>query len=301
MNTNEYEKLLNSVATGLYIYDAQSQTNEFINKEYTNLTGWSLDELNGMGEKFIELFHPDDQAKILLHMEQLMNAKESQKYEAEYRFKTKSGEWIWCFSQDTPYEFNEEGKTSKFIGSFLDVTERKKTEKALKESEETFRGAFKTSAIGMALVSLEGRWLEVNSSIPEMLGYTEEELLTKTFQDITHEDDLNTDLQYVQEMLDGKRETYSMEKRYYDKNGDIIWVLLSVSLAKTADNKPKYFVSQIENITERVKSKEALEQQLSEVQRLNEFMVNREEKMLQLKDEVNELRKELGKEPKYGK
>ncbi|MFH1791728.1 MAG: PAS domain S-box protein [Candidatus Omnitrophota bacterium] len=121
----------------------------------------------------------------------------------------------------------------------------------LRESEERFRGAFETSAIGIALVSPEGKWLKVNNTLCEIVGYTEEELLTKTFQDITHPDDLDADLAHVRQMLDNKIRHYRMEKRYFHKDGRVVWILLSVSLVRDAGGKPLYFVAQIEDISDR--------------------------------------------------
>ncbi|MEZ4974514.1 MAG: PAS domain S-box protein [Cyclobacteriaceae bacterium] len=117
--------------------------------------------------------------------------------------------------------------------------------------EDQFRTAFEYSAIGMALVSVEGRWLKVNAQVPKMFGYSESELLTKTFQELTHPEDLEKDLELVQQVLSGQRETYQMEKRYFHKNGSVVWGLLSVSLFRDADKQPVHFISQIEDITKR--------------------------------------------------
>ena len=95
---------------------------------------------------------------------------------------------------------------------------------ALQQSEERFRNAFDTAAIGMAIVGLDGRWLEVNGALCRMLGYSEEELMDKTFVDVTHPDDLDLDLEYVRKLLNGDLEHYQMEKRYFHKTGDIIFV-----------------------------------------------------------------------------
>ncbi len=139
-----------------------------------------------------------------------------------------------------------------------DIIERKVAEEKLKESEDSFRGAFETAAIGMAIRSLEGRWLKVNRSLCEIVGYTEEELLAKTFQDITHPDDLDTDLAYIRALLAGEIKYYRMEKRYFHKQGHIAWILLSVSLVRDIHNNPLYFITQIEDITERKKAEEVL-------------------------------------------
>ena len=120
--------------------------------------------------------------------------------------------------------------------------ERKQAEEKLRESEERFKGAFDFSAIGMSLVSLDGRWLEANPALCQIVGYSEKELLTKTFQEITHPDDLETDLAYVRQILAGEILAYKMEKRYFHKSGHVVWVLLSVSLVRDIQNQPLYFV-----------------------------------------------------------
>jgi PAS domain S-box-containing protein len=122
---------------------------------------------------------------------------------------------------------------------------------ALRASEERFRNAVHYSAIGMALVALDGRWLEVNPALCQIVGYTRDELLTRTFQDITHADDLNADLEYVRQMLAGEIETYQMEQRYVHKDGRVVWTLLTVSLVRDAANTPLHFISQIQDLTER--------------------------------------------------
>lgn len=120
----------------------------------------------------------------------------------------------------------------------------------LKASEETFRAAMEYASIGMALISLDGKWLAVNQAICQSLGYTEKELQAIDFQKITHPEDLKKDLDYLHQMLRGEIQTYQMEKRYFNKDGHIIWVLLSVSLARYANGQPKHFISQIQNITQ---------------------------------------------------
>ncbi len=136
--------------------------------------------------------------------------------------------------------------------------ERAETEAALRESEERFRGAFDNAPIGIALVSPDGRWLKVNRSICEMLGYAEKELLATDFQSVTHPDDLDADLGLVEQTLDGTIRDYRMEKRYLHKGGDIVHALLAVSLVRGRDGAPLYFVSQVVDITERKRVDAAL-------------------------------------------
>ena len=126
------------------------------------------------------------------------------------------------------------------------------------ESQERFSKAFQYASIGMALVAPDGTWLKVNQSVCHLVGYSENELMQLTFQDITHPDDLDLDLGYVLKMLEGKIQTYKIEKRYFHKKGNIVWVLLSVSLVRSRDGAPLYFISQLEDITEWKHTQEAL-------------------------------------------
>jgi PAS domain S-box-containing protein/diguanylate cyclase (GGDEF)-like protein len=126
----------------------------------------------------------------------------------------------------------------------IDVTERH-------EAEERFRMAFEHAPIGIALVSPEGGWLRVNGRLCAMLGYTEDELAPRTFQELTHPDDLDADLEYVRAMLAGEIQTYEMEKRYVRRDGRVTWMALSVSLVRDPDGRPLYFISQLQDIDER--------------------------------------------------
>ena len=113
----------------------------------------------------------------------------------------------------------------------------------------------------MALVGLEGQWLDVNQALCELVGYSEEELRELTFQDLTHPDDLDADLALVADVLAGRRSTYQMNKRYIHADGRVIWALLSVSLATDEDGRPLHFISQIQDVTERRELEEKLRHQ----------------------------------------
>ena len=136
------------------------------------------------------------------------------------------------------------------LSSIRDITDRLQVEESLREISERFSSAFEYATIGMALVSPEGKWLKVNQSVCKLVGYSKKELKQLTFQDITHPDDLDLDLGNLHKMLRGEIQTYKIEKRYLRKNREIVWVLLSVSLVRSKNQQPLYFISQIEDITD---------------------------------------------------
>lgn len=126
------------------------------------------------------------------------------------------------------------------------------------KSEARFRGAFEHSAIGMALVSVAGEWLKVNPELCHMVGYSEQELLRLTVQEITHPDDTLRDNDLQQQLVNGCLDSYQRERRYMHRNGSVVWVNLNVSLVKDSQGSPLYFVAQIEDITTEKEAREKL-------------------------------------------
>ncbi len=165
---------------------------------------------------------------------------------------------FWCIASVA--ERHEDGWPKMVVEISRDITKKNKMDMALRESEERFRGTFEQAAIGIAHVSTEGRFLRINKRFCDIVGYTKEEMLKHTFQDITHPDDLDIGLEYIFQMLSGKIQTYSMEKRCFKKNGSIVWVNLTVSLVRESSGNPKYFISAVENITKQKQAEQALKE-----------------------------------------
>jgi len=140
-----------------------------------------------------------------------------------------------------------------------DVTERKRTEEALRKSEERWRSVFENSAIGVALTDLNGRFLATNPIYQKMLGYTEEEFQTLSFLEITHEDYREANWALVKELLEGKRAQFQVEKQYRRKDGGLVWVRNSVSLVPGTESMPRFIMALSEDITERKQAEEALQ------------------------------------------
>ena len=128
------EKILNSVVSGMYIHDFSTGHNIYINPEYTKITGWSLEEVNGLKNGFMDLVHPEDQDIAREHLEKVASDTDDTPLSFEYRLRSKQGDWIWCLSYDTPYERDANGNVTRYIGSFIDITDRVNTEIALHDA-----------------------------------------------------------------------------------------------------------------------------------------------------------------------
>lgn len=139
-----------------------------------------------------------------------------------------------------------------------DITERVRAEGALRESEGRFRSTFEQAAVGMAHVGLGGEWLRVNEKLCEIVGYAREELLGLTFQGITHPEDLRRDEEAFRRLLLGEMDTYSTEKRYVRKDGSSVWINLTTALSREVSGEQRYFISVIEDITDRKRYEQEL-------------------------------------------
>src|SRR5580693_4903872 len=151
-----------------------------------------------------------------------------------------------------------DGKTLGAVITFIDITERKQAEAALRKSEERWRSVYENSAIGVALTDLNGRFLAVNRAYAKMLGYSEEELRQLTFMEITEEDYRDANWELVSELLEGKRQQFQVEKQYRRKDGALRWVSNNVSLVPGTDSMPRFIMALSEDITERKQAEAAL-------------------------------------------
>lgn len=156
----------------------------------------------------------------------------------------KDGSTVWL-SVSVRAVYDADGGLVGYDGTLEDTTERRR-------AEEMFRATFDLATVGIAHVGLDGRWLRVNRRLSEIVGYPEEELLTKTFQDITYPEDLDGELEYVRRMLPEETVAYSIEKRCVKKDGSIVWVRLAVSLTRGGPaGAGDYFVFFVEDVDER--------------------------------------------------
>lgn len=150
--------------------------------------------------------------------------------------------------------------SGEVVAVYDDVTPQKQAEAALRESEERFRNTFEQAAVGIAHLDLKGAFLRVNQRYCDICGYTAEELGSKTFQQITYQEDLEFDLQQARRLVKNEIQTFSHEKRYLHKDGSTVWANVTASLARSPAGKPLYFISVVEDISKRKDAEYALRQ-----------------------------------------
>jgi PAS domain S-box-containing protein len=173
------------------------------------------------------------------------------------RRKDSGVEWFGSYSGTPVYD--SEGNFLYAVLTIRDVTEQKEHERILQASEARFRGTFENAAVGMAQVTLDGHWIRVNERFCSITGYSAEELLDgMTFHDITYPDDLDEDLAQLDRMVRGEIQSYQMEKRYFHKQGQLVWINLTAALERDEQGKPVYAITVIEDITERKAAEAAL-------------------------------------------
>ncbi|MBN9518041.1 PAS domain S-box protein [bacterium] len=245
-----------------------------VNRALCGIMGYADAELLAL--TFQEVTHPDDLASDLAHVRQLLTG-ELDTYQMEKRYVHTAGHTVWALLS-VSLARDSAGRPLYFISQIQDITDRKRAEEQLRHAEQQFRSAFDDAAVGMALLSLDGRFLRVNQALCETVGYAEAELLAQTFRGVTHPDDLAADAALVARALAGELRTYRREKRYVHKAGHDVWVLVGVTYVTGADGRPHHVVSQVQDITERKRAEAAMRRAREAAEAANraksEFLAN---------------------------
>ena len=228
-------------------------------------TGQSMEEVQGWG--WLHAVHPEDRERVKRAWLNALANKGA--YETEYRLRRYDGVYRTFSACGVPL-FEQDGCLREWVGMSADITERKQLEDELQASERRFRTAFEQAAIGIAHVGFDGSWLLVNQKLCDIVGYTREELLERTFYAVLLPEDLPTAFAHSLRMISGELQTYAQEQRYVRKDESLIWVNLTVTLVRDSMGMPLYFLAVTEDITER---KQAEQQRLLN-QLKDQFILN---------------------------
>jgi PAS domain S-box-containing protein len=241
-----------SQATSDAIWDWNIQNDEiYVGGSYSFIFGHHFKNNIIMASECDAFLHPDDKESYTKNITEALENETTFKWSDEYRYLKSDGSFAYVNDKAIIIR-DEEGKATRMIGAMRDDTIKKKLEDELRQSEEQFKGAFDYSPVGMALVDVEGKYIEINERLCEMLGYSNQEMKFLTFQEITFHKDLKVDLDHKESLDSGKTTHFSSEKRFLHKNKSIVWAHISVSLVKNSKNEI-YYVVQVFDITERKK------------------------------------------------
>ncbi|NPV86227.1 MAG: PAS domain S-box protein [Anaerolineae bacterium] len=244
----QYEFLIENQGEGIGIVDADEKF-LFCNRAAEQIFGVGVGQL--VGRNLREFLKPNQLMEVL-QQTQKRRAGESSEYELEIR--RPDGQARWLLVTATP-RFDETGAFTGTYGVFRDITSRKFAEEVMRQNEQLFKQFFELSPIGVAVTSLEGRYLYVNRRLCDALGYSEQELLRLSYEDVSYRDEaeLQKNRELRQALLKGEISEFEIEKRFVRKSGEVLCVILRVTLVCDSQSTPLYYIGQFLDITERKK------------------------------------------------
>jgi len=268
-----------------------------INAAFTETLGYTLEDLKG--KTVLDITHPDDIAATLESTNRLL-AGEVHHCEQEQRYIHKNGRIVYAILRITLVR-TAQGDPSYFLSQILDITERKQAEAALRQSELSLRGIFEQSALGISIVDGQGRYLKVNPALEEILGYSAAELVSRSFCDLTHPDDIEEDWRLFQEVVNGQRDRYHLEKRYIHRSGKVVWCRLAVSAVRDPEGKNLFIIGISEDITEEKRAELQIQAALQEKEILLREIHHRVKNNLQIISSLLRLQADQIKSHKYAR
>ncbi len=255
-------------ATGQIYWVADTRGYLTDSTSWRAFTGQSAEEVAGNG--WAAALHPEDRECVLVDWTTALAT--GQPYRRQHRVRRADGSYRVMLAQAYPV-LAPDGTISEWVGVDTDITQLLELRAEVQTSQEEFRATFEQAAVGMAHVGLaDGRLLRVNRKFCEILGYSQEEMLHHTFQDLTFAPDLGTNLALFEQMLTGKLATYTLEKRYIRKDGSLVWVNLTASFKRNQAGKPEYGIAVIKDISARKAAEKALRQSEQQYHQLFETM-----------------------------
>lgn len=247
--TAELDRFFSTALDLMSIADTNGRFHR-LNQVWEQTLGYSLAELEN--SQFLDFVHPDDKQITLKAIADLAAEKPVSNFVNRYRCRDGSYRWL---------EWQAVSAGHLIYSTARDITERRQIDVALRQSEKKFKGAFNTINTGMCLISLAGGFQEVNLTLCQMLGYSEEELLALRLEDVIHLPDHDLGLAWAEKMMAGEIPGYHIEAKFLHKDGHQIWGLLNLALMSDSANRPHYLIAQITDISARKQAELELQQQ----------------------------------------
>lgn len=250
----KYRSLIESTSDWIWEIDANG-VYTYSSPKISEILGYEPAEV--LGRTPFDLMPPEEAVRLKPQIAAIIAARNPfQRLENINRHK--DGRRIVLETSGVPI-FDKNGQWQGYRGIDRDITGRKEAEVRLIRSEERLRAIFERSGTAITIISMDRKILQVNAALASLLGYTEGELLGKNVADISHPDDDALNIGQYRGMLQGQHDHFHMEKRYYRKDGSIVWGLLTVTLINGVDARPEFIVGMIEDITGRKQAEQALE------------------------------------------
>ncbi len=220
---------------------------DYFSTQWTEHTG--VPEPDLLGWRWLEVLHPDDREPTRRLWTDSVAGRGP--YDVEYRVRRSDGVYRWFKTRGTPIR-DSAGRVIKWFGTCTDISDLRQTEEALRESEERFRGTFENAAVGIVHSDPAGRFLRVNGTYCAIVGYSREELLQMTLQDIIHPEELAAFAElYASSFTRGESPAFGWERRYLRKDGSTVWVDVFASFQRDASGRPAYAIAAVQDISER--------------------------------------------------
>jgi len=249
-----FSRIFENTAEAIYLLGADGCI-ESVNPAFSVITGYQASEIVGLRHDILYSGHPDQDAVA----EIVAAVNSCGHWLGEIWSRRKGGE-VFPATVKLSAIRDGNGKLAQIVGIFSDISERKKREIALLESEKRFRDFMEFAPVGMVIVGLDGRLVKVNQALCQILGYGRGELEAMNFEDITPAEDLAGDLAQQRKLLEGEVPVWRAEKRYLRRDGSLVWVQITASVLRDMHGVAQCFDVQLEDITERRRSQEQIRQ-----------------------------------------
>ncbi len=248
-----FRAIIENAPDGVVLIDFDGKI-KFASPAARTMFGYTTDDPGQIDP--ITATHPEDTPVVLAALSELIQ-NPSKILTLQYRFQHKQGSWRWI--ESTFSNLYAEPGVEAIIINFRDITDRKNAEQVIRENEEKFRLTIENSPLGISITKITGE-LTVNKAFCSMLGYEVEELSNKTWQEITHHDDIEYSLEFFNSLIEDRKKTARFEKRYLKKDGSIVLTEVNTVLQRDTEGKPMFFITSVTDITERRSKEEKLRQ-----------------------------------------
>ena len=260
-----YRELFDNMSSGVAVYEAVNNGDDFIFKDF-NKAGEKIENIQKedlIGKSVTSLFPGVKDFGLFDVFQRVWKTGKPEPFPITFYKDARISGWRDNYVYRLP--------SGEIVALYSDETERKKSEQALKESEARFRTAFENAAVGMVLVNLDGVYVEVNTAMARIIGYTQAELVGRPVASFTHPEDLERRMKFIDDLVAGRIASGEQERRFLHRNGSVVWALIWASVQRDSEGRFLYFISLVVDITERKKAEEEkkrLEAQLQHSQKM---------------------------------